>query len=209
MTEVTELIDAVRREIGARTVDGSEARVLTVSRTFPTGLDGLWDACTNPERIPKWFLPVTGELRVGGRYQLQGNAGGTVERCTPPTGFAATWEFGGETSRIELRLATDPAGGTRFELSHIAHVSAERWAQFGPGALGVGWELGLRGLALHLASGEALNAAQEMTWPTSEEGKRFVELSSTGWGAASIAAGTPEAEATAAAARTTAFYTGT
>ena len=31
-------------------------------------IDDVWDACTNPERIPRWFLPVSGDLRLGGRY---------------------------------------------------------------------------------------------------------------------------------------------
>jgi uncharacterized protein YndB with AHSA1/START domain len=72
-----------------------------------------------PERIPRWFLPVSGELRAGGRYQLEGNAGGTIERCDPPTGFSATWEFGGSVSWIEVRLTVTGNGGTRLELEHV------------------------------------------------------------------------------------------
>ena len=65
----------------------------------------MWDACTNPERIPRWFLPVTGDLKVGGRYQLEGNAAGDDRTMRPAHGFDATWEFGGEVSWIELRLS--------------------------------------------------------------------------------------------------------
>jgi uncharacterized protein YndB with AHSA1/START domain len=39
-----------------------------VSRSYPAELADVWDACTNPERIPRWFLPVSGELKEGGRY---------------------------------------------------------------------------------------------------------------------------------------------
>ncbi len=46
-------------------------------------------------------------------------------------------------SWIELRLTPVEDGGTRFELEHIAHVDDERWAEFGPGAVGVGWDTGL------------------------------------------------------------------
>ena len=56
-------------------------------------------------RIPLWFLPVTGDLRLGGRFQVEGNAGGVVERCDPPRSFAATWECGESTSWLEVRLA--------------------------------------------------------------------------------------------------------
>lgn len=38
----------------------------------------MWDACTDPERIPRWFLPISGDLRLNGRYQLEGNAGGAI-----------------------------------------------------------------------------------------------------------------------------------
>lgn len=207
MINVTEQINAVRRRVGSRVLEAGEARVATISRTYDTTVEDLWDACTNPERIRRWFLPVTGDLRMGGRYQVEGNAGGTVERCDPPKGFAATWEYGGEVSWIEVRLDPDPAGGTRFELEHVAHVDDDRWAQFGPGAVGIGWELGLLGLARHLASGESLDPAAGMVWPVSDEGRGFVALSSDRWCAASIAAGTPEDAARAAADRTTAFYT--
>ena len=44
----------------------------------------MWDAVTSAERIPRWFLPISGDLRLGGRYQLEGNAGGEVLECAPP-----------------------------------------------------------------------------------------------------------------------------
>ena len=107
MIDVKEHISAVRREVGTRTLEAGEARVVTIIRTYDAPVDDVWDACTDIERIPRWFAPVTGDLRVGGRFQVQGNAGGLIERCDPPRSFAATWEFGGEVSGIEVRL--DPA----------------------------------------------------------------------------------------------------
>ena len=82
MTDVTEEINAIRRAVGTRTLEAGEARVVTVSRSYATTLDDLWDACTNGERIPRWFLPVRGDLRVGGRYALERNASGTI--TVPP-----------------------------------------------------------------------------------------------------------------------------
>jgi uncharacterized protein YndB with AHSA1/START domain len=206
MIDVTQQIDAVRRQVGTRTLEAGEARVVTVSQTYAAALDDVWDACTDPERIPRWFLPVSGDLRLGGRYQLEGNAGGTIEGCDPPKSFAATWEYGDMVSWIEVRLTTEPEGGTRFELDHIAHVD-EHWAEFGPGAVGIGWDMGLMGLALHLSSGTPADPEESAAWAASDEGRRFVSLSSRRWCEASIAAGTDEAEAQAAADRTTAAYT--
>lgn len=208
MIDVTHQINAVGRKVGTRMLEAGEARIVTIGQTYDADLDDVWDACTDPERIPRWFLPVSGELRVHGRYQLEGNAGGRIERCDPPKGFAATWEYGGDVSWIELRLSTDPKGGTRFELEHTAHVDDERWAEFGPGAVGVGWDLALMGLAIHLSSGRAVDPQESATWTASDEGIRFMSLSSQRWCEASMVAGADRADAQAAADRTTAAYTG-
>jgi uncharacterized protein YndB with AHSA1/START domain len=208
MIDVTHQINAVRRTVGSRTLEAGEARVVTVSQVYDTDLDDLWDACTNPERIPRWFLPVTGELQLGGRYQLEGNAGGTIERCDPPKSFGATWEFGGDTSWIEVRLAPGADGSTRFELEHTAHVDDERWAEFGPGAVGIGWDGMLVGLSLHLGSGAAVSPQEGAAWAASEEGKRFYTEAGERWYEADVAAGSPADAARAAADRCIAAYTG-
>jgi hypothetical protein len=39
---------------------------------YPASQSDLWDAVTNADRIPRWFLPVSGDLRLGGHYQLEG-----------------------------------------------------------------------------------------------------------------------------------------
>jgi len=207
MTDVSHEISAVARTVGSRTLEAGEARLATISRSFPDPLEDVWDACTNAERIPRWFLPVTGDLRLGGRYQLQGQAGGVIERCDPPRSFAATWEWRGEVSWIELTL-TPEAGGTRLNLEHVAHVDAERWAQFGPGAVGVGWDMMLLGLVWHLGSGAAIDPAEGAAWAASDEGVQFITASSDAWCAAAVAAGEPAEAARAAADRTTAAYTG-
>jgi len=209
MIDVTQQINAVRRQVGTRMLEAGEARTATISQTYDATIDDVWDACTNPERIPRWFLPVSGDLRVDGHYQLQGNAGGTIEHCDPPKSFAATWEYGGDVTWIEVRLSSEPDGGTRFELEHTAHVDDERWAEFGPGATGVGWDMGLLGLGIHLASGQAVDPQQSAAWAASDEGKQFMSLSSQRWCEANVAAGTDPAAAQAAADRTTAAYTAT
>jgi uncharacterized protein YndB with AHSA1/START domain len=208
--DVSEQISAIERTIGSRTLPAGEARVMTLGRTYRTGLEDLWNACTDPDRIARWFLPVSGELKVGGHYQLEGNAGGTIERCDPPHGFDATWEYGNEVSWITVRLRAQSGGGTRFELEHVAHVDDERWSEFGPGATGVGWDLSLLGLAQFLEPGSdgIYGPGAGAAWAEASEGKQFMALSSQAWAEASIAAGTEEAAARSAAERTTAFYTG-
>jgi uncharacterized protein YndB with AHSA1/START domain len=208
MIDVQHQVNDVRRTVGSRTFEAGEARVVTVRQDYDAEVDDVWDACTNAERIPRWFLPITGDLRVGGRYDLEGNASGTIEECEPPHRFRSTWEYGGEVSWIEVTVSAVEGGRTRFQLEHLAHVDDERWAEFGPGAVGVGWDLSVMALALHLASGEPVDPGQVQAWTVSEDGRRFMTLSSEAWCAAAIADGDDPQAATAAAARTTAAYAG-
>jgi uncharacterized protein YndB with AHSA1/START domain len=207
--DVETQVNAEQRIVGTRKLEAGEARSTTIAQVYDTDVDDLWDACTSAERIPRWFLPIEGDLRLGGRYALQGNASGTITACEPPRRFAATWVYGDETTWIEVRLTPVDAGRTRFELEHIALVDNERWAEFGPGAVGVGWDLGLLGLHLHLGGQETVDPAAFAAWTESDDGRRFVVLSSERWRDASIAAGTDPDAARAAGDRTTAAYTGT
>jgi uncharacterized protein YndB with AHSA1/START domain len=210
MIDVTHQISAIDRQVGSRVLEAGEARTVVISLAYDATVDEVWDACTNPERIPRWFLPVTGELKEGGRYQLEGNAEGTIERCDPPRGFDATWEYGGEMSWIELRLSDDGDGRTRFVLTHIAHVDDERWAEFGPAAVGIGWDLALMGLGLHMASGAAVDPAEVAAWSASDEGRLFMQRSGEAWRDAHVASGLDPADAAeVAATRTIAAYTAT
>ena len=158
------------------------------------------------ERIPRWFLPISGRLEPGGRYQFEGNAGGVITVCEAPSRLGVTWEFGGDVSWVEVHVSDDGAGRARLTLTHTAH-HADQWDEYGPGATGVGWEMGLMGLALHLADPTAPKA-DENAFAASAGGKALITGSSEGWGQAAVAAGTDPAAAAAAARNTTAFYTG-
>ncbi|MHC9295887.1 SRPBCC family protein [Mycobacterium sp. LTG2003] len=208
MIDVNHQVNAVRRTVGSRVLEAGEAHVITIGQAYATDAADLWDALTNIDRIPRWFLPITGELRVGGRYQLEGNANGTVLSCDPPRGFSATWEFGGDVSWIEVRVFDEGPDRSRFELDHIAHVDDDTWRQYGPAAVGIGWDLGLVGLAIHLETGEAIEAGFEETWSASEGGKRFVAQAAAQWQLAVVASGADPDWARAATDRCVAFYLG-
>jgi hypothetical protein len=74
--------------------------------------------------------------------------------------------------------------------------------------VGIGWELGLHGLGLHLAGADRLDPAAAQAWAVSGEGRRFITRSSEHWSEAAVAAGTDPGTAHDWAKRTTAFYTG-
>ena len=199
-------LGAVERSVSSLERDGRPERAVTLSRSYATTVENLWDAVTNSERIPRWFLPISGELEPGGRYQLEGNAGGLITACERPSHLALTWEFGEDLSWVEAGFSDDGTGRARLALTHTVHLS-EHWDEYGPGAVGVGWELGLLGLALHLAQ-PAEPKPDEAAFATSREGKAFITGSSEGWGQAAVKAGADPDAARAAAKRTTAFYTG-
>ena len=207
MTDSTRTVAAqIEREVRTGFRDGVSTRIAVARRTYPTDRADLWDAVTTVERIPRWFLPIEGDLRVGGHYQLQGNAGGTVERCDAPRSFAATWEMGGMMSWLEVTLTT-VAEGTTLELVHESAVDPEMWGEYGPSAVGIGWDSGLLGLGMHLASGEPVDPELAATYLLTPEGLAFARESAAGWADAAIADGDDPAQAREAAERTVLAYT--
>ncbi|MFM2078516.1 MAG: hypothetical protein RJA49_2406 [Actinomycetota bacterium] len=200
------IVGAVTREVRSGSRDGTPTRIAIARRTYRTDPDDLWDALTNAERLPRWFLPITGELHVGGRYQLHGNAGGVIERCEPPTSFAVTWEMGPMVSWLAVTLRAD-GGGTTLELAHEAPVDPDRWTQYGPSAVGIGWDLSLMALGLHIESGAPVDPEEAAAFTLSPTGIEFAQMASSSWAAAAIADGDDAAAAHEAAARTVAFYT--
>jgi uncharacterized protein YndB with AHSA1/START domain len=205
MIDVNHQINAVRRTVGSRVLEAGEARVVTISQTYDTDAADLWDACTNLDRIPRWFLPVTGDLRVGGTFDLEGNAHGTILTCDPPREVTATWECGETVSWIEVQVAPEGPQQSRLTLAHIAHVD-DHWEQFGPGAVGIGWDGALVGLSIHLATGEAVDRSAAEQWSAGEEGRRFMALASEEWCQANIARGEDPKVARASADRASAAY---
>lgn len=196
------------RDVRTSTRDGRPTRVVVARRTYGTDRDDLWDALTNPERLPRWFLPVSGDLEVGGRYSLEGNASGTIQDCDRPRSLATTWEMGDMVSWLTVTLhPADTDDATTLELLHEAPVDPDMWTQFGPGAVGIGWDLALLGLGLHVDTDAAVDPAAGMAFPSTPEGTQFVRAAATDWAAAAIADGDDPDAAGAAAEQSVGFYT--
>ncbi|GAB4085318.1 SRPBCC family protein [Myceligenerans cantabricum] len=181
----------VTREVRDGERGGTPTKVAVARRTYDAARADVWDAVTSAERLPRWFAPVSGELSLGGRYQIEGNAEGTVESCTAPESFGITWEFGGGTSWVTVRLTEAGDGGTVLELTHESGVDPDFWTQFGPGAVGLGWDASLMGLGLHLSTGASPGVEQAAfeAWSVGPEGKEFFRAAADGWADAAIASG--------------------
>jgi uncharacterized protein YndB with AHSA1/START domain len=204
--DIVRVLGPVNRSVKNCEKDGKSASTVTLTRLYDTDVDDLWDALTTAERIPRWFLPIEGDLRMGGTYQLKGNARGMITACTPPRHFAATWEFRGVVSWIDVVLAPEGAQ-TRLTLEHTAIIE-DHWKAFGPGAVGIGWDLALMGLDRHLASGVPVDQQAAMAWMGSPNGKELVSQSGERWRVAHVASGEDPISAKQRSDRTIAFYRG-
>jgi uncharacterized protein YndB with AHSA1/START domain len=104
-------------ELRRRTIPAGEARVAVFTRTYETTVEDLWDACTTPERLGRWYVPVTGDLRVGGSFQQVNMGSGMILVCDPPQLLKLS--LGGGADEIELRLSPGPEDETTtLELQH-------------------------------------------------------------------------------------------
>lgn len=201
-------LGAVTRAVSHFERDGRLLRAVTASRSYATSIEDLWDAVTNAERIPRWFMPIQGDLKLGGRYQLEGNAGGEITRCEPPRRLSVTWVFRDNVSWVDVSLEATAPGTTSLTLEHSAEVPQEFWDEYGPGATGVGWDLGLLGLGMHVEDRVASAPEASREWVVSAGGKDYMRRSGDAWCDAAIRDGEDAGWARAAAERTRKFYTG-
>jgi uncharacterized protein YndB with AHSA1/START domain len=207
MIDIAREIQAIQRSVADAELPAGAARVVRMERTFHAPVDDVWDAISNPERIARWFLPISGDFRVGGMYQLEGQAGGRIVACERPHRLRVTWGYPDPTSEasyLELRLASAGDDATLFELEHTSVVPDEFWSAYGPGAVGVGWDMAMLGLGLHLSGGGSVG--DPVAWQLSDEGRDFARQSSDAWGAAHLAAGAEPDAVERAVAGTFAFY---
>ncbi|MBV5258995.1 SRPBCC family protein [Synechococcus moorigangaii CMS01] len=206
--DIAAAIGATAREVRDLERDGKPAVAIVASRTYPTSIEDLWEAVTTKERLARWFSPVSGEFRPGGRFQIENNAAGEISVCEPPRTLDVTWEFSEQVSWVSLRLHNAGNGHSRLELTHLYVVDPDWEEKYGPGAGGVGWDLGLAGLALHVSGEVTAPVEASGEWFASQNYRDLVDAAAKAWGEAHTASGAQADEARAAAARTAAFFKG-
>lgn len=198
------------RNVGESQRDGKPTRIVRASRTYSTSQQDLWSALTETERICRWFAEVEGDLKLGGRYAIKDNAEGIITVCDPPRTLALTWEFYGNTSWVSVTVE-EVKDGALLTLEHempTDPASEAHWAKYGPGATGVGWDLGFIGLDVHLSGDGQSSIEAGAAWAEGRQGKATLRTWAEDWGKAHIEAGEPAESATAMAVRTAGFYTG-
>jgi uncharacterized protein YndB with AHSA1/START domain len=209
MKDVLDELSAVRRTMGAATLPAGDAYTMELTRRYDADLDDVWDALTDPERLARWMKPVTGDLRPGGSFALDGGEHGEILRCEPPHLLRVSWMFGPGadewpgTSEVEVRLTPGAAGDTELALVHAAVLAEPMFPTYGPGAGGVGWDLRLLTLAGFLGGGDVLD---HEAFEGSPAGRDVVRRSAASWGEAHLAGGGDPDHVAAAVEATTAFY---
>nr|BFE84420.1 hypothetical protein GCM10020093_070210 [Planobispora longispora] len=162
MIDIAAQIEAVHREVGTRSTEDGEVVGLLLRRDYDAPVQDVWEALTDPDRVKRWFYPLSGDLRPGGDFQLEGNAGGRILSCEAPRLLKVT--FGAETSVLEVRLSPGGEGATTLELEHTVPLAM---AGSGAGALyvGPGWDGGLLALGLFLEGEVAGDPSRRRTRP--------------------------------------------
>jgi uncharacterized protein YndB with AHSA1/START domain len=190
--DIAQEIGATSRQVGQQQSDAGEIVTVTLERLYQTDMPDVWHAITDPERIRRWLMPITGELRQGGNFQLEGNASGDILTCEPPRHLVVT--FGHESSIVDVLLSGE-GEQTLLKLRHSVPIEL---AGTTAGALyvGPGWDGALLGLGLHLA-GEVIG--DPVAAANSPEVQDFNVNSINEWVAAVEASGVADADAIAAA----------
>lgn len=185
MIDLLAELAAIHREVAG---DADDTVCVTVARSYPTTPADLWEAITDPERTKRWFLPLSGDLRVGGQFQLEGNAGGDILACEPPSLLRVT--FGDVTSVVEVHLRATGDEETHLELRHrvpLALAGSVAGALF----VGPGWDGALLMLARHTRDDDV---ADPLAYAESPEVIEFNRGSIDHWTTAVERAGTATAD---------------
>jgi uncharacterized protein YndB with AHSA1/START domain len=143
-----------------RVVDGKA--VVRMEDWFSTGVDDLWSALTDPQRLARWIATVEGDLRLGGEFWARFTSScwegpGRVDVCDPPRRLRLTMSPGQDDQTvIEAELTAD---GDQTRL-----VVEERGLPIGAAAgRGAGWQAHVEDLGAYLAGRELADWRERWT----------------------------------------------
>lgn len=143
---------------------GAYGREMQIERHFHVGIDELWAAMTESDRLEGWIGRWDGDPATGKVRFFMTAEGADVEpeevvitECRPPHHFAADTSVGQGAWRL------------RFELSQDGDITTLVFAQaLGDdplGSIGPGWEYYLERLARTVAGGSAADVIWDDYYP--------------------------------------------
>jgi uncharacterized protein YndB with AHSA1/START domain len=165
MTSMTTDHTATEHELRHPTIPAGEARSAMFRRVYDADIADVWDACTNPERLARWYQPVQGDLRLGGTFTQGEMGGGRIVACEPQRLLRLALGPGDPSpDQLELRLSAGPDGTTVLELEHATTLDThEIGGQIYDAVYCMGGGYGPRLLALDMHLRDALPADLDVT----------------------------------------------
>ena len=133
-----------------RVVDGKA--VVRMEDRFSTGIEDLWSALTDPQRLARWIGTVEGDLRLGGEFRARFTSSwegpGRVDVCEPPRRLRLIMSPGQDDQTVIEAELTPDGDQTRL-------VVEERGLPIGEAAgHGAGWQAHIEDLGAYLAGRE-------------------------------------------------------
>lgn len=143
--------------------------IVRIEDRLDAGIDEVWSALTEPERLARWYGEVGGDLRAGGEFHSrvfasgwEGN--GRITECDPPRRLAfVSWEEGRPEHALEVTLTSE---GDRTLIVYENHgVPLDLLFAYGAGE-----QIHVEDLGAHLAGRE--RDADEARWAALESAYR-------------------------------------
>jgi uncharacterized protein YndB with AHSA1/START domain len=122
--------------------------VVRMEDVFDTGIDDLWSAVTDPERLARWIARVEGDLRLGGKFQARFTSSwegpGRVDVCEPPRRLLVTMSPGQPDETVITADLADEGDRTRLVVQERGLPLDEAPDH------GAGWQAHMEDLAAYL-----------------------------------------------------------
>jgi uncharacterized protein YndB with AHSA1/START domain len=146
-----------------RSADGHG--VVRIEDRYDTGIDDLWSAIIDPDRLARWYGRVEGDLRLGGEFRLfvdgsGWDGAGRVEACEPPRRLQVSTKESAEPYDEVIEATLTPDGDQTILVIEARGMPLDKVAFYG-----AGWQLHAEDLAAYLAGRTGADAE-----------KRFGEL---------------------------------
>lgn len=139
------------RIVGTISAVGAGKGTVHVEDVYATGIDDLWSALTEPERLARWLVEVGGDLCLGGTFAARFTSGwegpGRVDVCEPPFRLLVTMNAGFDEETVIAASLNAEVGGTRLVIEERGLPTEDL-----PGH-GAGWQAHLEDLATYLDGG--------------------------------------------------------
>jgi uncharacterized protein YndB with AHSA1/START domain len=128
--------------------------IIHVEDVYPTDIDDLWSAISQPARLGRWLAKVEGDTSIGGSFTASFTSGwegpGRVDICDAPHRLVIT-TFGNPDETVMEATLTPEGDGTRLVIEERGILLEDALYH------GAGWQAHIEDLALYLAGKDTSN----------------------------------------------------